>query len=117
MAKVTLHEGLTFSGEKEYSSFRVDVTIADIDTEGNVGEQLKQAVEALEETAIEAEGALATQAANVSGLAIEGAGVGAAFANFREKFAPMWASMLERITALEPKVKKARKTKKGRPGK
>lgn len=113
MAKITIHEGLTFPGEKEYSSFRADVTIEGIDDEGDVEEQCKRAVEAVDEMAPYVEASLAQQAANVSGLDIEGAGIAATFAKFRGKFEPMWKELLGRIGAVESKVGiKAKKTKK-----
>ncbi len=85
MTKVSVHMGITYPGAKEYSSFRSDITIGEVDTEGNVDEQIKEALETIAKIGDTAEETLAQQAANASGLAVEGVGLATEFYLFREK--------------------------------
>lgn len=118
MAKVSVKLGLTLPGPQEYSSFRADFAITDIDTEGDVEAQLKEALQAGEDAAITAEAGLASTASNVSGLTLEGVGVGEQFTKFREKFQPAWKELKAQVNELvakvegsEPKPKKGAKKK------
>lgn len=108
MPKVSVKLGLTLPGPEQYSSFRADFGISEIDTEGDVEQQLKDALAAGDRAAVVAEAGLAQQASNVSGITLEGVGVGQAFGEFRKKFQPLWKALVERVSALEePNVKRA----------
>ncbi|KKL97934.1 hypothetical protein LCGC14_1829490 [marine sediment metagenome] len=117
MPKVSIKLGLTFPGAKDYTSFRVDVAFSDIDTDGDLEAQKKACLEVADDLAIAAEAALAQEASNLSGLAIEGAGIGAEFAEFRIRFKGAWEKLLVRMDSLdgvkqEAKLKKTKKEKK-----
>ena len=85
MSEVSLHMGITYPGAKEYSSFRTDITISNIDTKGDVDAQIKEAIDVISQIGDTAEETLAQQAANASGLAVEGVGLATEFYLFREK--------------------------------
>ena len=85
MPKISVHLGLTFPGSGEFTSNRCDVSFDDIDVAGDVPAQLEACKAALETTATEVEAALATEAANISGLSVGGLGLARSFAEFREK--------------------------------
>lgn len=104
MAKVSVKLGLTLPGPQEYSSFRADFAIGEIDTEGDVEAQIKEALQAGEDAAIAAEAGLASTASNVSGLTLEGVGVGEQFNKFREKFSPAWKELKAEVAELAAKV-------------
>ena len=89
MAKVSKHFGLTLPGTVEFSSFRVDVTFADIDTEGSVEEQLKACAEAASKIDTYVEEALVEQAKTISGVTISGFGL---------------ASAVEKLTKVQEKI-------------
>ncbi|MEK0326847.1 MAG: hypothetical protein QQN63_14210 [Nitrosopumilus sp.] len=82
MAKVTVHRGVTISPKDTFHSYRADITIADIDTEGNVEEQIEEALEVHTLMSDAIEEPLAQDAANVSALSIEGMGISKQFAKF-----------------------------------
>ncbi len=119
MPKISVKLGITMPGPEEFSSLRADFSIADIDPDEDVEEQLKKALEVGDDITASAEAGLAQQISNLSGMTVNGVGVGQAFADFREKFGPAWKTMVSRVDALEgtePKKttpkKKTRKTKK-----
>jgi len=85
MPEVSVHLGITYPGTKDFSSFRSDVTISNIDVKESIPEQVKESLEAIAEIGEAAEEALAQQAANASGLAVEGVGLATEFYMFREK--------------------------------
>lgn len=115
MPKVSVHLGLTFPGAKEFTSFRADVTFAEIDTEGDLEAQKAACLALVDDLAVTAEAALAQEASNVSGLNMEGAGIGAEFAKFRDRLKPAWVGLVDRINALEKdKPKSVKKTKKAK---
>lgn len=101
MPKISVKLGITLPGPQQYSSFRADFGISDLDTDGDVEAQLEAALEAGEKASVQAEAGLAQQAANVSGITLEGVGVGQAFADFREKFQPAWKKLVEKVKELE----------------
>ncbi len=113
MPKVSVKLGLTFPGAKEYTSFRADVAFTDIDTDGDLEAQKKACLEVADDLAIAAESALAQEASNVSGLAMEGVGIGAEFATFRTKFRGAWEKLVDRVDALD-ETKPKKKAKKGK---
>jgi len=83
--RISVHLGVTIPGEREYTSLRPDVTFSDIDTEGDVETQLSDCLAVYERVEQVAEKVLAQGLANTSGLSIEGLGLGAAFAAYKEK--------------------------------
>ncbi len=85
MAKVSVHLGITYPGTKDFSSFRSDVTISDIEVNEDIPTQVKEALDAIVDIGEAAEEALAQQAANASGLAVEGVGLATEFYLFKEK--------------------------------
>ena len=101
MAKVSVKLGLTLPGQEQYSSFRADFAISEIDTEGNVEQQLKDALAAGDRATIVAEAGLAQQASNLSGITLEGVGLGEQFAKFRANFSPLWKKLISRVEKLE----------------
>ena len=126
MPKVSVHLGLTFPGSGEFTSNRCDVSFDDIDTEGDVAAQLAACNEALTKVSEGVEIALATEAANVSGLSVGGLGLARSFAEFREKLAKWQENVvgevrrqkeaLEKLTtpktvAVAPSFKKEKKGK------
>ena len=113
MPKVSVKLGLTFPGAKEYTSFRADVAFSDIDTDGDLEAQKKACLEVADDLAIAAEAALAQEASNVSGLTMEGAGIGAEFATFRTKFGKAWKTLVARVDTLDGE-KATKKTKRGK---
>ena len=101
MVKVNVKLGLTLPGQEQYSSFRADFGISEIDTEGDVEQQLKDALEAGDQATVAAEAGLAQQASNLSGLTLEGVGLGEQFAKFRANFSPLWKKLVARVEKLE----------------
>lgn len=99
MPKVSVKLGITMPGPQEYSSFRADFAISDIDVDGDVEGQLADALRIGDRASIEAEAGLAQQAANLSGLNLEGVGVGAQFSEFKEKFGKAWSRLKETVEA------------------
>ena len=85
MSKVSVHLGITYPGSVNFSSFRSDVTISDIEVEKDIPSQVEEALLAIIEIGTAAEEALAQQAANASGMAVEGVGLATEFYQFREK--------------------------------
>ncbi len=76
MAKVGLHQGVTLPNPKDkWHNFKADITISEIDTEGDIDAQLKTCLDALEKIAEAVEEPLAQTLANSSGLGIEGIGL------------------------------------------
>jgi len=114
MPKVSVKLGLTFPGAKDYTSFRADVAFTDIDTDGDLEAQKKACLEVADDLAIAAEAALAQEASNVSGLAIEGAGIGAEFADFRARFKKAWQKLVDKVDALDGETKPKKKAKKAK---
>lgn len=85
MPDVSVHLGITYPGTKDFSSFRSDVTISNIDVKEDIDVQIKEALDAIIQIGEAAEEALAQQAANASGLAVEGVGLATEFYLFKEK--------------------------------
>ena len=75
MAKVTVHRGVTIAPKNTYHSFRADITLSDIDTEGDVDKQIKDSLVVAAELSSALEEPLAQDAADVSALSIEGMGL------------------------------------------
>ena len=115
MPKVSVKLGITFqASDKKFSPwFRADVEFMDIDLDQDVDEQTRRCLEAADSIAVAAEGALTQEAANVSGVGIEGAGLASEFATFRTKFSGAWKKLVERVDALAGEAK-PKKTKKGK---
>jgi len=126
LPKISVHLGLTFPGAGEFTSNRCDVSFDDIDVTGDVPAQLEACRAALETTASEVEAALATEAANISGLSVGGLGLARSFAEFREKLNKWQENVvaevrrqreaLEKLTtpkpvAVVPSFKKEKRTK------
>jgi hypothetical protein len=100
MPKVSLHMGITYPGAKDYSSFRSDITITDVDTEESIDEQIKKSLDAIAQIGDAAEETLAQQAANASGLAVEGVGLATEFYLFREKDKKWKQKLADKINEL-----------------
>ena len=112
MSTVSVHLGITYPGSKQFSSFRADVTISDIDVQGDIKEQLKEALEASIEIGKTAEDAVAQQAANASGLAVEGVGLATDFYEFKDALKKWQENVVGQVTKLTEEVTaKAKKTK------
>lgn len=97
MPKITIHAGVTLPGSQEYSSFRGDVTFTDIDTQEPLVPQLKECIEAVEETGRAVEEALATQASNLSGMNVEGVGIATEFQEFRRRLRTAWEDLVAKV--------------------
>ena len=110
MSTVSVHLGITYPGSKQFSSFRADVTISDIDVKGDIKEQLKEALEASIEIGKTAEEAVAQQAANASGLAVEGVGLSTEFYGFKETLKKWQENVVSQVTKLTKEVE-AKKAK------
>ena len=61
MPKISVKLGLTLPGPEQYSSFRADFGISDVDTDGDVEAQLEMALEVGSKVAIQAEAGLASR--------------------------------------------------------
>lgn len=114
MSKVFIKNGLTLPGPQDFSSFRSDVAF-EVDTEGNIEEQIKECVEVAERVSVASEQALAQQAANLTGLSFEGLGIASAFKKFRVSFKREWEKLLGRVSELESKGSASTTNKKQRP--
>jgi hypothetical protein len=97
--------GITLPGKKDYSSYRADVTISDIDTEQDVEKQIQDALEALTKVDTAVEEATAQATANASGLSIEGVGLAAEFATFKEKYKARENQLVETLKKIIDKQK------------
>ena len=104
MAKISIKLGLPLPGQEQYSSFRADFGIIDIDTDDDVEEQCKKAIAALDVAAPYAEAGLAQETSNLSGITLEGVGLGEQFAAFRARFSPLWKKLTSRVDRLEGKT-------------
>lgn len=104
MSTVSVHLGITYPGSKQFSSFRADVTISDIDVKGNIKEQLKEALEASVEIGKVAEEAVAQQAANASGLAVEGVGLATDFFEFKDSLKKWQNNVVGQVEKLTKEV-------------
>ena len=85
MAKLSVELSLTVKiPNQEFGMFKVATWFGDIDADGDVEAQVAKLSEAFETVAQGAEKALAQEAANVSGLSVEGLGLAGEFAEYRE---------------------------------
>lgn len=112
MSTVSVHLGITYPGSKQFSSFRADVTISDIDVKGDIDEQLKEALAASVKIGETAEEAVAQQAANASGLAVEGVGLASEFYGFKETLKKWQENVVDQVKKLKDQVEKEDKKKK-----
>ena len=133
MSKVSLHLGVTFAADPADRGspwFRADVHFDEIDVDGDVDAQVDRMVSALgEKIAAKGEEALAQEASNISGLAVEGFGIAGMFEEYKSR-TKTWQDnvvgevrrqkrILKKIApdedgAEEETEKPAKKTKKGK---
>ena len=112
MPVVTVKLGISYPGTKQFSNFRADVTIGDIDVKGDIDEQLKEALAASIKIGETAEEAVAQQAANASGLAVEGVGLASEFYGFKETLKKWQENIVGQIQKVTDQVEKEDKKKK-----
>ncbi len=110
--KVTLHHGITLPGPSEYSSVRTDVTISDIDPEGDVVEQIDACMAALTPMDERAQEALGDQATNLTGLNFEGIGLGLQFKTFATNMRKWAKGVDDDIKTLESRLPSGTKAEK-----
>lgn len=99
MPKVSLHYGLTLPiPGQQYTNVKADVSFDGIDTEGDVAAQVARCVEVLGQVAEGADGALAQQASNLSGLAIDGLGLPKELADLKRQMTTVIKRLVDEVT-------------------
>ena len=104
MAKVTVHRGVTIAPKNTYHSFRADITLSDIDTEGDVDKQIKDSLIVAAELSSAIEEPLAQDVADVSGLSIEGMGLTKKYEQFILNDSAWKASVVKEVKKLQDMV-------------
>ena len=109
MAKVSIHRGVTIPhpDKGNYTMWKTDITISDIETEGNiknVDEQIDEALEAAEKISEAIAEPLAQDAADVSALAIEGVGIAKKFEQFLVNDKAWKESVVKEVKKLQDMV-------------
>ncbi len=121
MSTVSVHLGITYPGSKQFSSFRADVTISDIDVKmdlsdekrsKDIEEQLKEALAASVKIGETAEEAVAQQAANASGLAVEGVGLASEFYGFKEALKKWQENVVDQVKKLKDQIEPMKEVEK-----
>ena len=109
MPEVSVHLGITYPGTKDFSSFRSDVTISNIDVKEDIDKQVAESLDAIIQIGEKAEEALAQQAANASGLVVEGVGLATEFYLFKEKDKAWKTKVADKLKeVIKEKEKKAK---------
>jgi len=107
MPKISIELGVTIPGQKEYNTLRAAIKFDEIETNGDIKAQVEECIAAIEQAAESAEGSLAQQISNLSGLSIEGVGLATEFSEFKEKVRVWAQEIIDKMKKLEePKRKK-----------
>ncbi len=104
MAKVTVHRGVTIAPKNTYHSFRADITISDIDSDGDVDHQIEEALAVHSQVSEAIAEPLAQDAADVSALSIEGMGITKQFDKFLKEDKAWKESVVKEVTKLQKMV-------------
>jgi len=98
MATVNVHIGFSVKiPGQDYGMLKADVDFGGIDTESDVEAQLLRCQEVAEQTSQAAEKSLATVAANLSGLNIEGVGLSKDLAELKVKVTNALKSVIDEV--------------------
>lgn len=105
MAKVTVHRGITIPNPKvKYNMYRSDITIEEIDTEGDIEKQIEEAFKVYDEISEAINEPLAQSIADVSNLGIEGLGLASEFESFLETDKVWKESVVGEVKKLQKSV-------------
>ena len=106
MSKVSIHRGVTIPhpDKGNYTMWKTDITLSDIDTEGDVDAQIEEALGVAGKISASLAEPLAQDAADVSTLAIEGVGVAKQFEQFLVDDKAWKDSVVKEVTKLQKMV-------------
>lgn len=105
MPMVSLELGLALPiPNQSFGSFKASVRFDQIDTDGDVEEQLKKCEAVVALAADKAEASLAQVTANVSGLAVEGVGLNKEFTEFRAQVVGTLRRIIDRVKQLSERT-------------
>lgn len=105
MPKIDVEIGVSLKlPNVDYGMIKPTVRFSDIDTDGDLEAQIKACVAAIGPIAEGVEQALAQEAANASGLSIEGLGLAGEFTAFRDNSNAVTKKLIEQIRKLTGQV-------------
>lgn len=111
MAKISIHRGITVPNpDNKYNMFKADITIDEIDTEGDVDEQIKQAFEVYDKISNGMNEPLTQSVADVANLSIEGLGLATEFEEFQKNDKVWKESVVVEVKKLQKAVEDANKS-------
>jgi hypothetical protein len=106
LAKISVGLKTTIPGPKNsYRSWGADVRIEDLEVNGEIDKQIEEALEAIAKVGEALHVPLAQQAADISGLTIEGTGLATELDEFREETRGWMAKVVEKLKEILEKQK------------